>query len=95
MRFKEHQWYLRLGQEEKSALANHGWATGYTILLHEKKLCQSTSWGLQMVRESLKIHLTKEVVNESGLIFSSAWLPVVDLIQASYLIRGTCEGWWR
>lgn len=37
MHRKEHQRYLRLGQEDKSALASHGWTMGHTILFNETK----------------------------------------------------------
>lgn len=74
---KEHQWYLRLGEEEKSVLASHEWAMGHSILLKEtKKQFQFASWGLWVVRESLEIYLAEEVLNqEYSLKLSSAWLP--------------------
>lgn len=44
VRCKEHRWYLRLGWEQKSALASQGRATGCKILFDKtKRLFQSSS----------------------------------------------------
>lgn len=45
-----------------------------------------------MVRESLEIHLEKEVVNlEDGLKLRSAWLLALELIKPSGTCLELCE----
>lgn len=45
MRKKEYQSYIRLGHIDKSALAEHAWATGHTIQFDQNKiLFKSEDW---------------------------------------------------
>ena len=43
IRCREHQHYLRLGQEEKSALVKHAWETGSRIYFNETKTAVSVT----------------------------------------------------
>lgn len=56
--------YLKLRQEDKSALASHRWATGHPILFDKTEtLFQLFSWETGMAWESLDIQLGKDVIN--------------------------------
>lgn len=83
LRSIEHKRCLRLAYREKSALADHGWETGHTILFDQAAvLFQSDQWGEHLVTEALEICLEPEVINKDSMMtLSSVWLPMLNLNQ--------------
>lgn len=63
-RCKEQQCYLRLGEEVKSALASHGWTMGSRSSSQKQTTPFILFFHGWVVRESLKIRLENDVVNE-------------------------------
>lgn len=43
VRRQEHQWHLRLGHTDLSAITQHGWDKGHSILFHETKIPHCSS----------------------------------------------------
>lgn len=72
---EEHQWYLRLGQLEKSAMAEHAANLNHEILFSSVEvLFQSDRYLERMICEALKIKLNpKELNKDMGLQLSPAW----------------------
>lgn len=65
IRKKEHQWCLWLGHIEMSALAHHALSTGHEVLFEEIVLmCKISSYNSRIVRESIEIWLSDEVINK-------------------------------
>lgn len=79
---ENHQRHLWLGQENKSALAHHAWATGHSILFDDTTVLCKSSYGTRIIRESIEIQLRVGVINkEDGARLSTAWLPALDLLR--------------
>lgn len=86
----------KLGHMDKSALADHGWKTGHSILFDRTELlCRSDQWGPRVTQESLELLLTQRALNkDDGIKLRAAWLPAYEvlknrdiILQAPLLLR--------
>lgn len=75
IRENEHQCHLRIGNMDKLALAQHGWDTRHTICLAETAvLYVSSIYRERVIRESMEIHLTDDILNkEDDMRLSTAY----------------------
>ena len=81
-RLKEHKRHLRLGQLEKSAIAEHCVSQDHTIKFEETKiLCHAKGFWDRLTKEAIEIKLEKNNFNrDSGYSISNTWKPVLQKI---------------
>jgi hypothetical protein len=74
-RVKEHRRHLRLGQPEKSALAEHSLHENHNIHWEEtKRLCHSNGYWDRLVKEAIQIKLHDRTMNrDCGYNISKTW----------------------
>jgi hypothetical protein len=82
-RLKEHRRHLRLGQLEKSAIAEHWAGCDKDIQFQETKLlCRSSGYWERLTKEAIEIRLEENIFNrDSGYAVSNTWKPVIKNIK--------------
>ena len=81
-RLKEHQRHFRLGQPEKSAVADHSISLDHTICWEETKvLCRVDKFWERLAREAIEIRMRKTMNRDTGYALSASWKPVLREIR--------------
>jgi hypothetical protein len=82
-RLKEHKRHLRLGQPEKSAIAEHWTECKNSVqFVDTKMLCRSNGFWDRLVKESIEIRLADNTLNRDfGYTLSNTWKPVLKTIK--------------
>lgn len=78
-RRNEHIRHVRLGQTNKSAVAEHSLEEKHTFNFEEtKKICSANGFWDSVIKESIEIRLHDNLINrDSGYHLSTAWEPVI------------------
>ena len=79
---KEHQRHLRLGQIEKSAIAEHGITEQHSINFNETKLmARSLGYWDRVIKEAIVIRMERNNFNrDAGYHLSNIWKPLIGRI---------------
>ncbi|XP_046382358.1 uncharacterized protein LOC124153306 [Ischnura elegans] len=82
-RLKEHRRHLRLGQPEKSAIAEHSISCDNPIRFEETAvIARAYGYWDRLVKEAIEIRLEPNNFNrDSGFNLSSSWKPVLKTIR--------------
>ncbi|XP_046408192.1 uncharacterized protein LOC124172750 [Ischnura elegans] len=81
-RLKEHQRHFRLGQPEKSAVAEHSISSDHAICWEKTKvLCRIEKFWERLTREAIEIRLNTTINRDTGYILSASWKPVLRSIR--------------
>jgi hypothetical protein len=83
-RRKEHIRHLRLGQPEKSAVAQHALETGHKIEFNNTcRLARTKGYMDRIIKEAIEIKLHLDNIRDGGFILSRAWQPTIRQIRTS------------
>jgi hypothetical protein len=84
-RRKEHMRHLRLGQPDKSAVAQHALETGHRIEYNNTcRLARTKGYMDRIIKEAIEIKLHPDNVNRDGsFMLSRAWQPAISWIRTS------------
>jgi hypothetical protein len=80
---KEHMRHIRMGQPEKSAMAEHRNDTGHSIDFKSISILdKATGYMDSIIKEAIEIRLHPNKFNrDSGLTLSRSWYPVTNMIK--------------
>ncbi|XP_046408835.1 uncharacterized protein LOC124173380 [Ischnura elegans] len=89
-RLKEHKRHLRLGQPEKSAIAEHSIQHDHVIQFDDTEiLTRSTKYWDRVVKEAIEIRLDhKNFDRDAGYAISNTWKPVLSALKSQRI-----NGW--
>ncbi|XP_046394991.1 uncharacterized protein LOC124162482 [Ischnura elegans] len=81
-RMKEHQRHFRLGQPEKSAVAEHSISRDHAIRWENTKvLCRVDRFWERLTKEAVLIRTTSNTMNrDAGYALSNSWKPVLKYV---------------
>jgi predicted GIY-YIG superfamily endonuclease len=81
-RRKEHMQHLRLGQPDKSAVAQQALETGHKVKFNNTcRLARRKEYMDHIIKEAIEIKLHPDNINrDGGYILSRAWQPVLRQI---------------
>jgi hypothetical protein len=84
-RRKEHMRHLKLGQPDKSAVAQHAMETGHRIEFNNTSRPARTKRNMdRIVKEAIKIQVNPNNINrDGGYVLSRAWRPAFRQILAT------------
>jgi hypothetical protein len=88
-RRKEHMRHFRLGQPEKSVVAQHAIETGHIIEFNNTtRLARTKGYMDRIVKEAIEIQIHPNNINkEGGYMLSRAWRPVLRYILPTQGLR--------
>ncbi|XP_046409083.1 uncharacterized protein LOC124173964 [Ischnura elegans] len=83
-RLKDHKRHLRLGQPEKSAIAEHSIQHDHVIQFDDAEiLMRSTKYWDRVVKEVIEIRLDHKNFNrDAGYAISNTWKPVLSALKS-------------
>jgi hypothetical protein len=84
-RCKEHMRHIRLGQPEKSAVAEHRFHSGHNIDFSSVSILNKvTGFMDRIIKEAIEIRLHPRNFNtDGGFTLSCAWYPVLNMLQGN------------
>jgi hypothetical protein len=84
-RRKEHMRHLRLGQPDKSAVAQHALETGHRVEFNKTcRLARTKGYMDRIIKEAIEIKLHPDNINrDGGYILNRAWQPAIHRIRTS------------
>jgi hypothetical protein len=84
-RRKEHMRHLRLGQPDKSAIAQHALETGHRVEFNNTcRLARTKGYMDRIIKDAIEIKLHPDNINrDGGHILSRAWKPAIVRIGIS------------
>ncbi|XP_046391599.1 uncharacterized protein LOC124159733 [Ischnura elegans] len=81
-RLTEHRRHFRLGQPEKSAVAEHSISSDHAICWEKTKvLCRKEKFWERLAREAIEIRLNTTMNRDTGYTLIASWKPVLRSIR--------------